>query len=396
MNKMSLDQINQYILYKQHLSNESKTDDIYQVVKDIIGLHAQVPTSPYLSLFARTRNFTKEKLEEELYVKKTLAKIKCIRQTIFILPKELIAPAFAATKKMFEISSDRYPKHFGITEEEYIKTSKTIIEIIQDHGLTTKEIKKNFESSANLSLVINHMCDQGLLIRGKPQSGWKNNIHNYHSLTNFLSDVNLYAIDESSSRTLITELYIDTFGPVCEKDIAWWTGFPKREIKQIIENLKDQLVHMQISGVAGDYIISKLDEKKLETFRSSKEPVVNFLPVLDPYIMGFKERQRFIDENYYNNVFDFNGNATSTILLNGRIIGVWNISSKKESVIKIHLFHNKLDDRILNEISSMALKTGNFITEEKVEIHMCDSMTTLTQRTAGGYQSPLKNLSSMK
>ncbi|NJD54064.1 MAG: hypothetical protein FIB07_14495 [Candidatus Methanoperedens sp.] len=46
---MNMDRINRFVLKKQHLADDSKIDDIVQVVRDIGGLHAQVPQTPYLS-----------------------------------------------------------------------------------------------------------------------------------------------------------------------------------------------------------------------------------------------------------------------------------------------------------------------------------------------------------
>jgi len=136
MNNMNLDRINRFVLRKQHLAEDSKMDDIVQVVKDIGGLHAQVPITPYLSLFVRTKNFKKEQLDEELYINKNLGRIKCIRSTLHILPKDMIPAAFAATRKIVQSSSWSYAKQSGITMEKYEKISKKIIEIVHDRGLT--------------------------------------------------------------------------------------------------------------------------------------------------------------------------------------------------------------------------------------------------------------------
>lgn len=53
MNKFSLGEVNRFVLHKQHLTADSPGDDVAQVVKDICVLHAQVPTTPYLSLLER-------------------------------------------------------------------------------------------------------------------------------------------------------------------------------------------------------------------------------------------------------------------------------------------------------------------------------------------------------
>ena len=57
MNIFNLDRINHFVLCRQHLSDDSRIDDIVQIVKDIGGLHATGPMGPYLSLFVRTKNF---------------------------------------------------------------------------------------------------------------------------------------------------------------------------------------------------------------------------------------------------------------------------------------------------------------------------------------------------
>ena len=75
MKIINLDEINSFVLRKQHLTDDSRFDDIAQIVKDVGGLHATGSHVPYLSLFARTRNFVEEYLDEGLYVKRSLGKI---------------------------------------------------------------------------------------------------------------------------------------------------------------------------------------------------------------------------------------------------------------------------------------------------------------------------------
>lgn len=385
----NFDQINKFVLTKQHLADESETGDIVQVVKDIAGLHAQVPATPYLSLFARVNNFAKAQLDEELYFKKNLARIKCIRSTLYILPKDTICAAFAATKRMLEMPSDKYTKYLGLTKQNYESISEKIVEIIHDHGLTTKEIKKELGLSLDVSLIVNLMCDQGLLIRGIPKAGWKSNIHTYYRFCDYLPGLDLNADNEENARKLIVKQYLASFGPVTENDIAWWTGFPKREIKQLVENLGDRIIQLEISNANGDYFLLSSDEKQLKTVGFPTKQTVNLLPVLDPYIMGYKERKRYLDYNYYDNVFDFNGNATSTILVDGKIIGIWDFIKEKKSFIKIYFFE-KPEKNALTKVFYIADKIGRFIMEEEVEIKECKSMIPLTHRTAGGYMSPLK------
>ncbi len=384
----NLNHVNHFVLQKHHLIDESKIDDIVKITRDIAGLHTTNAITPYLSLFSRTKNFTRDKLDEELYLKKTLGKIRCVRKTVYIQPKERLPIAYNATKKLVaNISEQHLFKYLKVTKEEYEKTSKIIMEILKGKGLTAKEIKKELTWSINISGIINLMCDQMLLIRGKPKKGWKSNLHTYHIFDEYFPDVNLYISDETDAKEQLVKYYLDAFSPVTENDIVWWTGLPKHDIKHIIEKNLMEISYVKIDGLDNDYIIFSFDEKK---FKSMKKPIknaVNLLPGLDPYMMGYKDRQRYLNKKYYDYIFDRGGNATTTILLNGQVIGIWDFI---EPTVKIFLFE-LTKKNVLDQIYSNAKKIGKFILGKKVGIKECIYMTPLTKRTAGGVMSPLKD-----
>jgi len=388
MTQTSLDKVNQFVLRKQHLTDDSKSNKIAQVVKDLIGLHATGPTTPYLSLLARTRNFQKEFLEEELYIKRTLGKIRCMRKTVHILPKEMIPVAFSATRKSVELASEKYSQYLGVTREEYERISRQILKVLKGKAMDTSEIKQSLKTECNISPIVNLMCDQGLLIRGKPAKSWKSNIHSYHLFEDYFPSLDLNAIDEDTAKELLVRNYISSFGPVTENDVVWWPGFLKGEVKQILKHLEDQITQLEISGLDKSFLMFDSDICSLNASRS--RDTVNLLPSLDPYLMGYKDRERYLDSEYYDSVFDRSGNATSTILLNGKVIGVWDVTEEPEPTIKFLLFHD-VEKAVLSGIHVIAKRTGKFILDKAVQIKRCDSMIPLTRRTAGGFMTPLKD-----
>ncbi len=246
MNNVELNQLNHFVLRKHHLTRNSQSDNVVQIVRDIFGLHATGATTPYLSLFSRMKNFTRDKLSNELSIKKTLARIRCVRKTIYIVPGDMVPTVFSATRKMVDIISERHYKYLGITEQQYEEFSKRIMEVIKGQGLTTKEIKQELDTTLNVSPIVNLMCDRGLLIRGLPKSGWKNNIHTYYPFREYFPDIDLNSIEEEKARELIVRQYLASFGPVTKHDISWWTGFPRSQIKTILKNLQDDFSNIEI------------------------------------------------------------------------------------------------------------------------------------------------------
>ena len=389
MSDLNLNLVNNFILRKQHLTDDSKTDDIVQIVKDVCGLHATIPKTPYLSMFSRTKSFTRKELDEELYEKRSLGKIRCMRKTVYILPKEMISIAYSATKRMVELTSERYSRYLGITQKEYIKMSKLVQEVLKGGGMTAKEVKNALMTELNISVILNLMCDQGLLIRGNPRKGWKSNIHTYYPFNDYFPDIDLNEPNEARAVALLVQYYLSSFGPATEKDIIWWTGLNKTTIQEALKKLKEQIVPVEIEGFKDGFITLQSD-MALKMATLPKNRVVNLLPALDSYLMGYKERERYLSYEFYDKVFDRSGNATSTILVDGRVVGVWDFKEGKEPAVKI-LFFEEVENSALTEIYSKAQKIGRFIADKEVQIKECYSMIPLTRRTAGGFMSPLKN-----
>jgi len=388
MIQISLEQVNQFVLRKQHLTEDSKSNDIIQVARDLVGLHATIPTTPYLSLLARTFDFQKAFLEDELYVKKTLGKIRCMRTTVHIVPKDMIPAVFSATRKSAELASEKYSQYLGVTREEYERTAKQIMKVLSGKTMDTGEIKRSLKTERNVSPIVNLMCDQGLLIRGKPAKSWKSNIHSYHLLNDYFPSLALNGIDEATAKELLARNYIAAFGPVTENDVAWWLGFPRGEVGRILNHLEDRITRLEIQGSDKSFLMCDFRGGSLDAPRS--KDTVNLLPPLDPYLMGYKDRERYLDGKHYDYVFDRGGNATSTVLLNGKVIGVWDIAEKPEPTIKYVLFQDA-GKSVLSSVHRLAKKTGEFMLDQAVRIKRCDSMIPLTRRTAGGFMTPLKD-----
>ncbi len=392
MISLDINQANYFILKKHHLTDDEKEDNIAKIVDDIWGLHATSPKTPYLSLFARTKNFNKTDLDKELGKNKTLCKFRCIRRTVHIIKKEEVPIAYSATRIFVEPASNRFMQYIGVTEDGYKTFSKSILKILPDNGMTAKEIKEKLKTDSNISSIVNLMCDQGLLVRGLSRKGWKSNVHTYYIFSKYFPNIRLDELKEDNAKKLLVKHYIRSYSPVTKTDISWWTGFTKGEVNKILKYMDNQLDEIKISNLNDNYIVFNSDKKELQ-IKDLKMNAVNLLPCLDPYIMGYKKRNRYTEKKNHYYIFDCSGNATSSILFNGKIIGVWDFEEVKEdSTVKFFLFKN-FKKSIIDAIYYKAEEVGKFILDKrniKVNVKKSKSMVTLDKRTAGGFMSPLK------
>jgi hypothetical protein len=66
--------------------------------------------------------------------------------------------------------------------------------------------------------------------------------------------------------------------------------------------------------------------------------IVNLVPMLDPYTMGYKDRRRLLDPVLNETVIDRGGNMTSVILVDGRVVGVWDLVEAPTATARVLLF----------------------------------------------------------
>lgn len=390
MVEISLDQVNQFILRKQHLTKETKTDDILAITKNIGGLHSTSQTSPYLSLFSRTNNFTKEKLDEEAYGKRSLGKVRCVRKTVFILHKEVLPWVINATRSQYAKRHVDYLANLGVTEERYQKNVKDILNVLKGRVLSVSEIKKELNSQENISAMVNLACDEFQIIRNKPIKSWRDRRHTYSSFKEYFPNMDLDKPSEEESRKKLVKYYLECFGPVTENDIVWWTGFNKTEARKALEQLGEIITEISIANDDKEYIILQSDLEKFQKMNITKEQTLNILPDLDPYTMGYKDRERYINKNYYDYIYDRSGNASTTILKDGQIIGVWDFVGAKEPMIKF-LFFEQLRKEIYEKIKLQLKRYGSFIFDKEIPLRECKEMEPLKTRTPGEVQTPLKH-----
>jgi predicted DNA-binding transcriptional regulator len=386
----TINQVNQFLLSKQHLSDHTISNNIIQIVRDINGLHATDPKTPYISLFNRYNNFTKDKLDKEMFSNRTLGRIRYVRKTVYLLPRDFLSTAFSGTSRLNPPKVELYDKYLGISETEIENTSKMVLELLKGRGLTTKEVRKELQLDSNLSQIINLMCDRGQLIRETNRKSWKSNLHTYYLFSEYFPEINLNEIEESVAKERIILSYLTSHGPSTISDIAWWSGFNKTIVKNILDKFSGKIEKIQISELEGDFQILKPDLKLLKKQISRSKETVNLLPILDPYMMGYKERLRYLDHKHYNFIFDRSGNITNTILVDGIVVGIWDVEEKPKKVVKLYFFDQPTKNTKTKIISS-AKKLGRFILERDVIIKECKDMVPLNQRTAGSMMRPLKD-----
>ena len=323
--------------------------DLLELVRGILALHATEPSSIYLSAWARLPGFQRSRLDRALFEERSLVRWMCMRRTLFVLPSADVAMFHqACVPRLLGSERRRLHKLFVMAElsdeagapdlaaDLEARVLAVVGELGQAFGkdLTERvpEMKATFpygEGRAwggrfSLAPRVNYLaCMGGGMVRTRPRGTWRSNQHSYALRTQWLPDLDLESWEQAEARSELARRYIEAFGPVSLDDIQWWTGFTKTHTRQALAALGVGVATVRLEEhEAEQYAIA--DQLEALAGAEPLEPThVALLPTLDPLIMGYRDRRRFLDEPSRELLFDRNGNAGPSVWAGGRVLGGW-------------------------------------------------------------------------
>lgn len=371
-----------HLLRKQHLAGGDDAP-LLDVVEDLVGLHGTAATSPYLSLHARLERFSRADLDGALYERRSLVRLKAMRGTVFVFTHDLAPIAHAATRRLF-VDADR--RVTGLTADEYELLASAVLRALRGRSLSAAEIRGALRSESSLGAVIGILADEGRVVRDRPIGTWRSVTFRYRHWDETLPDVDLAAYAEDEAVRLLLLRYVAAYGPVTVADIAWWSGLGTRLVHRVLGNLGGRLTDVTLAGSAERYLmtvddLARVDGEPLDGGRS-----VALLPALDPLSMGYRDRDRHLDPRHRDLVFDRGGNATSTVLVDGVMAGVWDVTDTPIPHVRVLLFD--ADNGASTSLLERAGRVGRFWFETSVPVVEYEAMVPLTVRS-GVMRSPL-------
>jgi hypothetical protein len=386
MQTLDQDSVSLYLLSKHHLLEGSQTKNILQVVDDIIALHATSAVTPYLSLFARMKNFKNEQLDQELFEKRNLVRLEAMRRTLFITSTSLAPTLYQATKTPRAYRLKRLQR-WGIEKPEYERLAKELYKILKRGRKTLPEIKRALPTATvrslqlrigkasyegtNVNIVLSSMMRDEIVVNkkdGRTLSKPDARANRYMLFEEAYPNLDLDSIGGEEAKASLLHRYVGSFGPVAEEDIVWWTGFTKTELERALRTIEDQLSLVRLLGVNRDYWMLRTDYRRCKLFRASKGKSVTLLPYEDPYTKGYKARDRLVDPSHERVAYP-SGEVQPTILSNGRIVGTWTRSLRDSRIVRL-IFFEKPEKAVEREATRKAKAMANLVSrrEPKVQI----------------------------
>jgi hypothetical protein len=316
---LTLRDLNRTLLARQLLLERAPMS-VPAAVEHLAGLQAQQPASPYIALWTRLRDFTRDDLarliEDHSIVKATMmrATLHVVTAADFVHLRPVIQPALDAAAA-------------DIVKQRGVEID--IPQIIAAGQRILADGPHSFEHISDALTAEYPGVDVGAmrytlrmrlpLVQVPTDTRWSYPGNPQFTLAE--SWLGRPIADDTNPRDLILR-YLEAFGPATVADIESWSGLSK--LKPAVEALQSELVTYR-------------DERKRTLFDVPDMPFpdvdspspVRYLPEYDNILRAHKDRTRIVADAHRKQVYLPALRVASTVLIDGFVGGAWTVAAKK-------------------------------------------------------------------
>jgi DNA glycosylase AlkZ-like len=326
-------------LARRHaLSPAHRAPDPLAATRAMTVLHATEPATVHLSLQARVDGLTVADVDRVLYDERTVVKQLAMRRTLFCFPRELLPAAWgSASARVAAQLRPRLAKEVeagGLAEDGAAwldaacaavlahladgreASAQAIREALPElTGRIDLAVGKSY--GANVSIaprVLTQLAVEHALVRGRNGGHWRVSRPQWTLMSHWLGEEPA-PLPEHEGYAALVAAWLRTFGPGTRADLQWWLGSTVGAVTRALADVG--AVEVSLDGGGTGWVLP--DDLDAEP---GVEPWAALLPVLDPTVMGWKQRDFFLGPHAAA-LFDRNGNAGTTAWWDGRVVGCW-------------------------------------------------------------------------
>lgn len=158
----------------------------------------------------------------------------------------------------------------------------------------------------------------------------------------------------------LAKRYFESHGPATLLDFSWWSGFPPTTAKLAVHLIESEL-NSAVIGNQKYWFGTGFSNK--DNFCES----IHFLPAFDEILISYKTREASFLQEHQSKIFTNNGIFKPIILENGKVIGLWKRTMKKDHVKIETQFFSELEETKKNTLFEGIKSFENYL-EIKISI----------------------------
>ncbi len=346
--------VSQLRLRNQYIEG-ARLKDSAEVVRALGAVQAQDYYSALWAIGLRLRDARESDVEQAI-IDRRIVRTWPMRGTLHFVAAEdvrwlleLLAP------RILERNTARLLRDFAI-DRSVIKRARKIVSkaLSGGHAVTRSSLYEQLDSGGTDTNkqrgvhILWWLAHEGLICCG-PRSGKQ---PTFVLLDEWIATPPKLTREEAL--TLLAQRYFAHHGPATVADFAWWSGLTVRDAHMAIESAQHHLSSEEDGETTW--------WSGAGTSRSKKTTAVcHLLPVYDEFTIGYADRSAALDPLHAKRAAAGHGIFRAPIVIDGRIVGSWTRSLKKDRVEITLAPLMRLTREQLQHIDEAAHRYGEFL-----------------------------------
>jgi hypothetical protein len=349
-----------------------------EVIERHPGISGSVFSS-YVSLWARLPEITLRDVADSFEETAELIRVSAMRNALMVFTPESYARTYPAFRANLERSFKAHLLSEGVDTGLLQVAADEILAVLGEEDLAGPDISLRLRrlkgmKPVTLAAVLSALCADRVLVRARVQGDLAAPRFTYAAWAEWVPAVRLPT--EPDFNTAVSELaaqYFEAYPGATVADFRWWGGWGELQLKP----WEQELEYSRLASAA-----NPLHEVW---------PGWQMLPPLDALLMGYRSPQSWVPPRWVDRVFDANGNATSVILHDGQVVGVWDIIQLEDILHEVRVALFDPNERVSFELDQQVAGLARFLEVEVGDVIQVKAERPLKEAGENAFRSPLRN-----
>jgi hypothetical protein len=316
---------------------------ITDAVQSVMALQAQEPAAAYLALWNRIDGFDPNDLDRA-FANGAVVKASLFRFTLHAVDADDIAWARAAMKsRVRDAGYHELLDNIGLTTEN-------VTELLARLSTAMAEPHSSADVERVLTELVSEAGDparlwSALRVVGAFRNAPTTDPWSFGRRPAFLP-CTFAADDEPAATAQLVRRYLTAFGPATVADMSQFTILKRSALREVVESMADVVA---VAGPDGAQLIDVNGRDPRPQAEMATLPP-RLLGMWDSVLLAYSDRSRVIPDQHRPHVIRRNGDVLPTVLVDGRVRGVWRASTDAIEVRALE----PLDDATLGGLDDEA------------------------------------------
>lgn len=330
----------------------------------LVGIQAQILPAAGLALWNRTPTLNQTGFDSLLYTKRTLVKLWGQRGTLHVYTSAdwpLLHAARSINRTWWEQQVER-EKANG---QQPVVDHRQLVEQVAEILRSQETLGRSELRTSGLPLSDDLLSPWGGIFADLVRLGYachygrSDGEGRFVARERWLPDLVWEPPDPTTANVALVERYLAAYGPATLQDFSYWRGIAAGHSRGWFDQLKANLVEVEIEGQKGWLLSNAADEAQAQPPPPEAWPV-RLLYRFDPYLLAHRSKDWVVPPAHYKAVFRPAGHIEGIVVVRGQAAATWRYDRKGSGlVITVNRF-KPLPNYVMKQVEKRAQQVAAF------------------------------------